>query len=142
MTESRRDRVRQFLLDQFAIKRGLWGRVEQLLGRLFNLQNGTHVFEYSGCDAERRACAGDVVQAWVIDHEGVRMLEGSPGSVRHELYRRRYRFRRVCFYIDPTGEWVVESVADGPLSGYGGCFRVIPNGTSFRLRIEGSSWIS
>lgn len=142
MVEPQRDRVRQFLLERLA--RGVRRPSSNSLARLFKAflssTEGTFVFEHAGCNAEREKCTGPLRGAWLVDANGVRMVDATPESVPREQRGMWFKFNRVWFYIAPAGDWVIMESLAGPRAGCGGRYRIVPKGDGFVLAAEGTHW--
>jgi len=137
--------IRCHLLDQLAKifsqpKRRSW--FESLLGERSSIA-GIYAFEYSEGNSDRSNCQGAVVQAWLIDRQGIRVTDISLKQVpsdRFGLPKMWYRFPRFHFHIDQSGEWVTKGFVGGPRAGCGGCYKVLRRGDGLEFVAHGAHW--
>jgi hypothetical protein len=122
MLEPHRERVRQYLLKRLArcVREPSSGGLGLIPRSFFSSTEGTYAFDYSACDAERPNCIGEVQGASLIESDGMRPAEVTPGSVPGERRGMWYWFNRVQFYISPGGDWAVLASLAGPRAGRGG----------------------
>ena len=140
--EPQRERVRQFLLERLArgVRRPSSNALARLFKGFFASAEGTFVFEYAGCDAERARCTGEPRGAWLVDADGVRAVDATPESVPREQRGMWFKFNRMWFFIAPAGDWVIIEFLAGPRAGRGGRYRIVPKGDGFVLAREGTHW--
>jgi hypothetical protein len=147
--ESKREQIRRVLLDAIprvgSTKPPVRARWPRGFSMGFPPPGGTYVFEQGACDEERGNCIGEVLTAWLIDREGIAVVDVKPSEIGHESYGMLgmwYRFGRVHFYISPDAEWVVRGVVSGKRAGFGGRYRVVRGEDSIEFVAEGPHWKS
>jgi hypothetical protein len=140
--EDRRERIREFLLDELAVgSRNRSKRSSRWLAWFFGSAPRTwHVLEHDGCDPDRGHFCGEIQSAWLIGPEGIRALEMPSDPALERPGASRFVFPRYDFYIAPAGDWIIESSLSGHRAGCGGRYRVVPNGDDFKLTLEGPLW--
>lgn len=92
---------------------GFLGRVVQtIFGK--NPAEAFYIVEHEAADPESGECAGDVLAAWRLDHQGLREVDPNSVDPGRLIKNRMWQHQMVHMFISDDGQHVFLNEMDGP----------------------------